>query len=330
MILLDGEISEDELSEGLELDENGEDLSVGINRYPSDSVRQASVALSELQEGDIIWDSLSDQGGIIEQISVSGTEGSRHYGLRSGKITRNFREDEDSYGVRITRLRDIEVLRDLELAEVERRYRRLATQEHRRRRVALTQRVAHKRLSDRRKGRAFDKAVEEIQPGDIVHVHNRGWRKVDRINEVGNFLKLKFNGGEIIKRRPNSGAKLRVLEWYDEIEGEGEAQPPRKELERVIEDYAMSGSRRGKVVARSFDAIQKGDLVEWPKLGWQTVASVVATYGHQEREVKILTLESGERFTRAPAGSEGTLKVFIPDDGAAIDGLFSNIDMDAL
>lgn len=333
MILLDGEIGEDEIYEGLELDENEASSQFGVNRYTSDYARQAFVALDSLQVGDIIWDELNREGVVLEEISVSGAEGSRYYGLRSGKVTRNFREDEDSYSERITRLRDIEVLRDLEMAEVERRYQRLFTQEHRRRRVALTQKVANKRLSDRRKGRALDKAVEEVQPGDIVHVHNRGWRKVDRINEVGGFIKLRLNGGELIKRRPNSGAKLRVLEWYDEPKDVSAPQEDTANLEKVIEDYAMNGSRRGKVVARSFDAIEKGDLVEWPNLGWETVWSVVATpaNSYRNRKVKILTLESGERFTKAPEGSDGTLKVFVPDDGErGEDSLFSKLDLDAL
>lgn len=333
MILLDSEIREDDSYQGLELDEDEAALKVGVNRYPSDNARQSFVALSDLREGDIIWDSLDSQGVVIEEISVSGTDGTRRYGLKSGRVTRNFQEDENSYGTRITRLRDLEVLRDLEIEEVQRRYQRLITQEHRRRRTDLTQRVAQKRLSDRRKGRASDRPVEEVQVGDIVHVHNRGWRKVDRINEIGGFLKLKLNGGEVIKRRANSGAKLRVLEWYDEVEENSEAQHPRKALEEVIEDYAMSGSRRGKVVARSFDAIEKGNLVEWPELGWQTVASVVATpaNSYRDREVKILTLESGERFTKAPEGSDGTLKTFIPDDGASAgDDFFSKLDLEAL
>jgi len=332
MILLDGEISEDELSEGLESDGNSDSSQFSVNRYSSDYARQAFVAIDQLKVGDIIWDELGREGAVIEEISVGGVEGSRYYGLKSGKVTRNFREDEDSYGVRITRLRDIEALRDLELAEVERRYRKLLAQERRQDRPSPTQQAAQKKLSGRRKGRALDRLVEEIRVGDTVHVHNKGWRRVDRIDEVGGFLKLRLNGGEIVKRRPHSGAKLRALEWYDETDKLREAQAPRTEIERVIEDYAMSGARRGKVVARSFDAIQKGNLVEWPDLGWQTVASVVATpaNSYREREVKILALESGERFTRAPADSEGALKVFVPDDGASIDDLFSKIDMEAL
>jgi len=213
VIILDSKINEDGAFDVAEPEAEDPVVQPAFNRYPSSYPRQSFIALGYLKEGDIIWDELSQQGAVIEQISVSRATGGAFYSLKSGRITRNFYEDEDSYSERITRLRDPEVLRDLEIEEVQRRYRSLVSTDGARGNAAgepvatVASRVA----------RPFERPVENIRVGDIVQGRNFGFSPVEAINEVGGFIKLRLKNGEIIKRRPNSDAQIRVIGLQDEL-----------------------------------------------------------------------------------------------------------------